>query len=63
MQPEMLRELQRRGRVFYEMFPGAKVSDDWQRQRDLLDDREPARSSPSSAITTDDLRRIRAELN
>lgn len=29
MRPEMLRERQRRGRVFYEMFPGAKVSDDW----------------------------------
>lgn len=28
MQPERLRELQRRGRVFYEMCPGAKVSDD-----------------------------------
>ena len=54
MQLEVLRELQRRGRFFYEMFPGAKVSDDWQRQRDLLDERELARSSPSSTITADD---------
>ena len=56
MQPEMLRELQRRGRVFYEVFPGTKVSDDWQRQRDVLDERELARSSSSSATTANDTR-------
>ena len=34
MQLDVLRELQRRGRFFYEMFPGAKASDAWQRQRE-----------------------------
>jgi hypothetical protein len=34
MQLDVLRELQRRGRFFYEMFPGARASDAWQRQRD-----------------------------
>jgi hypothetical protein len=46
MQLEVLRELQRRGRFFYEMFPGAKSSDDWQRQHDFLDERELAGTSP-----------------
>ena len=53
MQPEVLRQLQQRGRFFYEMFPGAKASDDWQRQRDLMDERELARSSRSSKTTAD----------
>lgn len=49
---EVLGELQQRGRFFYEMFPGAKASDEWQRHRDQLDEREQAenpRSSPSVA--------------
>ena len=54
MQPEVLRELQERGRFFYEMFPGAKVSDEWQRHRDELEERELATSSPSSKATGDD---------
>ena len=53
MQPDVLRELQQRGRLFYEMFPGAKASDEWQRQRDLLDERELAKSSPSSQVTAE----------
>ena len=34
MDLEMLREFQQRGRFFYEMFPGAKASEEWQRHRD-----------------------------
>jgi hypothetical protein len=33
MDIEMLRELQPRGRFFYEMFPGAKAAQEWQRHR------------------------------
>jgi hypothetical protein len=54
MQLKVLRELQKRGRFFDEMFPGAQVSDDWQRQRDLLDMRELAGSSASSTSSADD---------
>lgn len=57
MQREALRELQRRGRFFYEMFPGAKASEDWQRQRDLLDEREVAGAAPSSTVIADDVRK------
>ena len=53
MQPEVLRQLQRRGRFFYEMFPGAKASDERQRQRDLMDERALASSSPSSKTAAD----------
>jgi hypothetical protein len=31
MDLEALRELQQRGRFFYEMFPGAKASEEWKR--------------------------------
>ena len=60
MRFEVLQELQRRGRFFFEMFPGAKVSDDWQRHRDLLNERhrspkqDPERSGfkePSCSTT------------
>ena len=37
MEPEVLRELQGRGRFFWEMFPGAEASDDWQRQSEQLE--------------------------
>jgi len=37
MEPEVLRELQGRGRFFWEMFPGAKASNDWQRQSEQLE--------------------------
>ena len=53
MQPEVLRELQKRGRFFYEMVPGAKVSDEWQRHRDELEERELATSSLSPKATGD----------
>ena len=37
MDLETLRELQQRGRFFYEMFPGAKASEEWLRHRDQLE--------------------------
>jgi hypothetical protein len=49
MDAEMLRELQQRGRFFYEMFPGAKASDEWQRHRDRMEEEHNARLLPSSA--------------
>ena len=46
MQLDVLCELfQRRGRFFYEMFPGAMASDAWQRQRDQ---HEHSEMSPGS---------------
>jgi hypothetical protein len=46
---EVLREFQQRGRFFYEMFPGAKASDEWQRHRDRMEQEHDAPSSPSAA--------------
>ena len=37
MDLETLRELQQRGRFFYEMFPAAKASEEWLRHRDQLE--------------------------
>jgi hypothetical protein len=34
MDADLLRELQDRGRFFYERFPGASAADDWSRERD-----------------------------
>ena len=49
MQLDVLSELQRR-HIFHEMFPGAKASDAWQRQRDEHEQREMAfaRSRPEA---------------
>jgi hypothetical protein len=51
MDLEIIRELQQRGRFFYEMFPGAKVAEEWQRHRDQLEreHERQTRSSPSTA--------------
>lgn len=51
MDLEIIRELQQRGRFFYEMFPGAKVAEEWQRHRDQLEreHEHQTRSSPSTA--------------
>jgi hypothetical protein len=49
MELEVLREFQRRGRFFYEMFPGAKASDGWQRHRDRMEQEHDAPLSPSAA--------------
>jgi hypothetical protein len=51
MELDLLQELQGRGRFFWEMFPGAIASDDWQRQREQLERNEKsagARSSPAA---------------
>ena len=50
MDLEMLRQFQQRGRFFYEMFPGAKASEEWQRHRDRLEREHEhhTRSSPSA---------------
>jgi hypothetical protein len=37
MKADELRDLQQRGRFFYEMFPGAKAADEWMRDRDRRD--------------------------
>lgn len=53
MDLETLRELQQRGRFFYEMFPGAKASEEWLRHRDQLE-REHADHSRSSPAATNE---------
>ena len=52
MQPDVLRDLQERGRFFWGMFPGAKASDEWQRQRDRLEPLEvrTAASNPAPIV-------------
>jgi hypothetical protein len=40
MNAETLRELQDRGRFFYQNFPGAAAADEWIRQRDRLDEKD-----------------------
>jgi hypothetical protein len=42
MELEVLRELQGRGRFFWEMFPGAKEANDWQKQSHQLERDEKA---------------------
>jgi hypothetical protein len=37
MGPELLRELQDRGRFFYETFPGAAAAEEWKRIREKAD--------------------------
>jgi hypothetical protein len=37
MELDVLRELQGRGRLFWEMFPGAKASAEWQRQHEHIE--------------------------
>ena len=53
MDLETLRELQQRGRFFYEMFPGAKAAEEWLRHRDQLEREHGhhSRSSPATATT------------
>jgi hypothetical protein len=54
MNLDLLRELQSRGRSFYEMFPGAKASDAWQRQRNEREQREMATGRRPSQPEADD---------
>jgi len=50
MTADELREFQDPGRFFYEMFPGAKASDQWKRDRDGLEkvDRDKSVSKPAT---------------
>jgi hypothetical protein len=58
MEPDVLQELQRRGRFFYEIFPGAKASDEWLRQRDQLEQTEwTSGPLPSQPAADDSLQR------
>lgn len=52
MELDVLRELQERGRFFWEMFPGAKASDAWQRQHEQIERSEKIAGgqSPSAAV-------------
>lgn len=43
MDAELLRELQQRGRFFYEMFPGAMASGEWRRHRNRMEEEQDAR--------------------
>jgi hypothetical protein len=54
MKLDVLRELQSRGCFFYEMFPGVKASDAWQRQRDQREQREMATGPRPSQPEADD---------
>jgi len=40
MNAETLRELQDRGRFFYQNFPGVAAAAEWIRQRDRLEEKE-----------------------
>jgi hypothetical protein len=51
---DILRELQERGRFFWEMFPGAKASDERQRQRKQSERNEKTASGRSSPADIDD---------
>jgi hypothetical protein len=51
MELAILRELQERGRFFWEMFPGAKASDEWQRQREQVEQSEKIGARRSAVAT------------
>ena len=53
MELDVLRELQERGRFFWEMFPGAKASVEWQRQREQIEWNEKTASGRSSPAAVD----------
>jgi hypothetical protein len=54
MELDILRDLQERGRFFWEMFPGAQASDEWHRQRGQIERHEEkaagGQSSPPAAV-------------
>jgi hypothetical protein len=52
MELAILRELQARGRFFWEVFPGAKASDERLRQREQIEQNERigARRSPPATM-------------
>jgi hypothetical protein len=47
MNAERLRELQDRGRFFYERFPGAAVAEEWKRVRDKHEQDHANSAAPS----------------
>lgn len=47
---ETLHEIQKRGRFFSELFPGTKASDEWQRHREWLQQREPTPGDDKSPV-------------
>ena len=53
MEIDVLRELQERGRFFWEMFPGAKASDEWQQQREQIEWNEKTERSSPAAVDGD----------
>ena len=44
MDAALLRELQDRGRFFYERFPGAAAAEEWKRERERAEREEAART-------------------
>jgi hypothetical protein len=54
MELDILRDLQDRGRFFWEIFPGAQASDEWHRQRGQIERNEEkaagGQSSPPAAV-------------
>ena len=55
MELDILRDLQNRGRFFWEMFPGAQASDEWYRQRGEIErNEETAAGGRSSRPAVDD---------
>lgn len=52
MTADQLRELQERGRFFYERFPGAAAAEEWKRFRDASE-QEQTDTSESPAHTFD----------
>lgn len=46
MDAELLRELQDRGRFFYERFPGAAAAEEWKRMREKAEHDHAARTHP-----------------
>jgi hypothetical protein len=53
MELDVLRELQARGRFFWEMFPGAGASDAWQRQHEQIERNEKTAGGESSPAVND----------
>jgi hypothetical protein len=54
MDARWLRELQDRGRFFYERFPGAAAADEWQRSRDRAEYEHLSHSDRASEGEADD---------
>ena len=54
MERDVLQELQELGRFFWEMFPGAKASDVWRRQRDQIERNDKTAGGQPSPAGVDD---------